>query len=189
MASRVDARGPVRPLAGTGLGLLLAAVLQGVVWAKVAPGTPYQVRTDGFGALPTTTDYRFVAAALFALGGVVIGTTAAVATWSVRRTRGIPMLVTVVSGSLVGAWLAWGIGAWLAPGTDPAAVIGADPTVIVVGHPTTGTWLVTLAQPTAAAAVYTVLAAWNGVPDLGVRAGLSVDGTPRTDPSPGIPAP
>lgn len=189
-------------------GLLIAAVAQGVLWARFAPGTPYQVRSDGFGALPTTTNYRFAAAALFALSGVVIGVTAAVGTWSARRVRGVPMLVVLVLGSAAGAVLAWGVGAWLAPGTDPAQLVGVDPAVIVTGHPTTGTWLVTLAQPTAAAAVFTLLAAWNGQPDMGagrlsprkaaVPPGgsavphwkgsdtLSGDGKPRTDPSPGI---
>lgn len=184
----------MRAVAAMSAALLAAAVLQGVFWARVAPGTPYQVRADGFGALPTTTNYRFVAAAVFALSGLVIGTTAAVAAWSARHTRGLWMLVTLVAGSLAGAWLAWGIGAWLAPGTDPAGLIGADPTVIVVGHPTTGTWLVTLAQPTAAAAVYTVLAAWNGVPDLGVRRPgessdvgmVGVGGEPWGRPGPGV---
>lgn len=168
-------------------GLLVAALLQGVLWARLAPGTPYQVSATGFGALPTTTNNRFVAAGLFALSGIAIGATAAVAAWSARRTRGIPMLVVLVLGSAVGAALAWGIGAWLAPGTDPAALVGADPAVIVTGHPTTGTWLVLLAQPTVAAGLYTVLAAWNGLGDLGSgRAEVTGDGTPRTDPSLGI---
>lgn len=176
-----------RPAVILSSALVAAAVLQAGLWARFAPGTQYQVRTDGFGALPSTTGYRFVAAGLFALSGLVIGVTAAVGAWSARRSRGIPLLVVLVVGCAAGAVLAWGLGAWWAPGTDPAGLVGVDPAIIVTGHPTTGTWLVVLVQPTAAAAVFTALAAWNGLGDLGTgRPAVTAGGTPRTDPSLGI---
>ena len=52
--------------------LVVIGVLQGVVWACVAPGVPYKVLADGrFGALPTTSTYYFVDVAIFALSGMV----------------------------------------------------------------------------------------------------------------------
>ena len=156
-----------RALAIVGGALLVLGVLQGLVWAAVAPGVPYKVLADGrFGALPTTSTYHFVAAAIFALSGMVIGVVVAAAAWQIRSARGWQMLVTVVGGSLVGATVGWLLGEVLAGGVDPASVGATAADSIVTAPATTGTWLVVLAQPALAAAVYTFMAAWNGHPTL-----------------------
>ena len=143
--------------------LLVLGVLQGLLWAAVAPGVPYKVLADGrFGPLPTTSTYYFVAAAIFALSGMVIGIVAAAAAWQVRSARGWQMLVTVVGGSLVGATVGWLVGELLAGGVDPATIGPTATDSIVTAPATTGTALVVLAQPALAATVYTFLAAWNG---------------------------
>lgn len=145
----------------------LIGVVQGAVWALVAPGIPYQVLADGrFGPLPTTSTYHFVDVAIFALSGMVIGIVLAAGSWQVRVARGWQMLLAVVGGSLAGALIGWGIGVLFAPGVDPASVGVSTADSIVTAAPTTGTFLVVLAQPALAAAVYTFLAAWNGHPDL-----------------------
>jgi hypothetical protein len=145
----------------------LIGVVQGAVWALVAPGIPYQVLADGrFGPLPTTSTYHFVDVAIFALSGMVIGIVLAAGSWQVRVARGWLMLLAVVGGSLAGALIGWGIGVLFAPGVDPASVGVSTADSIVTAAPTTGTFLVVLAQPALAAAVYTFLAAWNGHPDL-----------------------
>jgi len=147
--------------------LLVLGVLQGLLWAAVAPGVPYKVLADGrFGPLPTTSTYYFVAAAIFALSGMVIGIVAAAAAWQVRSARGWQMLVTVVGGSLVGATVGWLVGELLAGGVDPATIGPTATDSIVTAPATTGTALVVLAQPALAATVYTFLAAWNGHPTL-----------------------
>ncbi len=146
---------------------VVIGLVQGVVWAFVAPGIPYKVLADGrFGSLPTTSTYHFVDVALFALSGIAIGILLATGAWQVRSTRGWQMLVTLVGGSLLGALLAWVVGAALAPGVDPASVGAAPADSIVIAPPTLGTILVILAQPALAAAVYTFLVAWNGHPNL-----------------------
>lgn len=146
---------------------IVIGLVQGVVWAFVAPGIPYKVLADGrFGSLPTTSTYHFVDVALFALSGMVIGILLAIGAWQVRSTRGWQMLVTLVGGSLLGALLAWVVGAALAPGVDPASVGPGPADSIVIAPPTLGTILVVLAQPALAAAIYTFLVAWNGHPDL-----------------------
>jgi Protein of unknown function (DUF2567) len=156
-----------RALAIIGGALLVLGVLQGVVWAAVAPGVPYKVLADGrFGPLPTTSTYHFVAAAIFALSGMVIGIVAAAAAWQVRSARGWQMLVTLVGGSLAGAAVGWLVGELLAGGVDPATIGPTAADSIVTAPATTGTALVVLAQPALAAAVYTFLAAWNGHPTL-----------------------
>ena len=172
------------------LGVCLAVgVVQGLVWAFVAPGVPYKVLADGrFGALPTTSTYHFLDVAIFTLSGICIGVLLAVGAWQLRAARGWQMVVTLVGGSLLGALIAWAVGAWLAPGVDPASVGVSAADSIVVAPPATGTILVVLAQPALAAAIYTFLVAWNGRPDLG-RGALTPQvgaGTPRTDPSPAV---
>ena len=145
----------------------LIGVVQGAVWALVAPGIPYQVLADGrFGPLPTTSTYHFVGAAMFALSGMVIGIVVAAAAWQFRAARGWQMLVTVVGGSLVGATVGWLLGEVLAGGVDPATVGATAADSIVTAPATTGTALVVVAQPALAAAVYTFMAAWNGHPTL-----------------------
>jgi hypothetical protein len=59
------------------------------------------------------------------------------------------------------------VGLLLATGVDPATVGASAADSIVIAAPTTGTFLVVMAQPAMAAAVYTFLVAWNGRPDLG----------------------
>lgn len=163
---RLSARGRRALVIVVGV-LLVLGVLQGVAWAAVAPGVPYKVLADGrFGALPTTSTYYFVAAAIFALSGMVIGIVVAAAAWQARSARGWQMAVTVVGGSVVGATVGWLVGEALAGGVDPASVGVTAADSIVTAPATTGTWLVVLAQPTLAAAVYTFLAAWNGHPTL-----------------------
>ena len=147
---------------------LVLGVVQVVIWAFTAPGVPYQVLADGrSGALPTTSTYHFVDAALFAFSGMALGILLAVAAWQARSVRGWQLLLALAGGSLLGALIAWFLGEWIAPGTDPASVGVSAADSIVTAPPTTGTILVVLAQPALAAAVYTFLVAWNGHPDLG----------------------
>jgi hypothetical protein len=147
---------------------VVIGVIQGAIWAWASPGVPYKVLADGrFGSLPTTSTYYFVDVAVFALSGMAIGILLAVGAWQFRSTRGWPMLLALVGGSLLGALIAWGVGVVLASGVDPASVGASAADSVVIAAPTTGTILVVLAQPALAAAVYTFLVAWNGHPDLG----------------------
>lgn len=165
-------------LAGAGAG-----VLQALIWAFLAPGMPYKVLADGrYAGLPTTSSYHFVSLALFCWLGIVAGTLIAVGAWRFRAARGWPMLLVVAAGSAASALIAYGLGVLIAPGTDPASVGVTAADSIVVAPPTTGTMLVVLAQPAVAALVFTVLAAWNGQPDLEVPT-LPAAETPQTDPS------
>ncbi len=177
--------------------LAIVGVVQGVLWAWVAPGEQVRVNADGsYGALPTADFHPFVDLALFVLSGIVIGLIAGAAVWQARSIRGVGALLVVVAGSAIGAALAYWIGLAMVTGVDPATVGATGKAQIVVQAPRLSTPLVILAQPALAAAVYTFLAAWNGRPDLG-RTGIDVPpapggtaftdpeaGTLRTDPSP-----
>jgi len=159
-----------------------AGVVQGLLWAFLAPGVPYKVLADGrYGALPTTSSYHYVSLALFCWLGILVGVLTAVGAWRFTAARGWRMQLTLIGGSLAGALIAWGLGLLIAPGTDPASVGASSADSIVTAPPATGTILAVLAQPAVAAVVYTFLVAWNGRPDLGIPT-IPVAGTPRTDP-------
>jgi len=159
----------------------VAGILQGLIWAFLAPGVPYKVLDDGrYAPLPTTSSYHFVSLALFCWLGIVAGVLIALGAWRARAARGWPMLLVVAGGSAAGALIAWGLGLLVAPGTDPASVGASGVQTIVTAPPTTGTILAVLAEPAVAAVVATFLVAWNGQPDLGLS--RPVVGTPRTDP-------
>ena len=148
--------------------LAIVGVVQGVLWAWVAPGEQVKVYADGsYGALPTADFHPFVDLALFVLSGIVIGLIAGAAVWQARSIRGVGALLVVVVGSAIGAALAYWIGLAMVTGVDPATVGATGKEQIVVQAPRLSTPLVILAQPALAAAVYTFLAAWNGRPDLG----------------------
>jgi hypothetical protein len=158
-----------------------AGVLQGLIWAFLAPGVPYKVLADGrYGALPTTSGYHYVSLALFCWLGIIAGALIAVGAWRARAARGWRMLLTLAGGSFAGALIAWGLGLLVAPGTDPASVGASSADSIVTAAPSTGTILAVLAQPAVAAVLYTFLVAWNGHPDLGFSRPAA--GTPRMDP-------
>ena len=144
-----------------------AGVLQGLIWAFLAPGMPYKVLADGRSApLPTTSSYHFVGLALFCWLGIIAGVLIALGAWRIRSARGARVLLVVVGGSAAGALIAWGVGLLVAPGIDPTSVGASSADSIVTAPPTTGTILAVLAQPAIAALVYTFLVAWNGHPDL-----------------------
>jgi hypothetical protein len=144
-----------------------AGVVQGLLWAFLAPGVPYKVLADGrYGALPTTSSYYFVSLALFCWLGIIAGVLIAVGAWRARTARGWRMQLGLIGGSMAGALIAWGLGILVAPGTDPASVGASGSESIVTAAPSTGTILAVLAQPAVAALAYPFLGAWNGRPDL-----------------------
>lgn len=176
-----------RPLLIVLVACAVAGIIQGLLWAFLAPGMPYKVLADGrYAGLPTTSSYHFVGLALFCWLGIVAGALVAVGAWRFRAARGWPMLLVVAGGSAASAVIAWGLGLLVAPGTDPASVGATAADSIVVAPPTTGTALGILAQPAVAALISTFLVAWNGQPDLEVPTRPAVE-MPQTDPSPGIP--
>jgi hypothetical protein len=148
--------------------LIVLGVLQGVVWSQIAPGQQAKVYADGaYGSLPTADYHPFTALSLFVLAGIAVGLVAAVATWRVRSIRGAVTLGALVLGAAAGAAVAYGVGLALVSGVDPSTIGATGHELIVVQAPRLATPLVLVAEPAAAAAVYTFLVAWDGRPDLG----------------------
>lgn len=150
-------------------GCVTAGVAQALLWSAFAPAEQFRVLPDGqYGALPTQWTYPFTSIAVLALLGVVAGAVIGAAAWRLRSLRGSGMLLVVAASCAAGSLVAW-IGARLlrAAGVDPATVGATGVDLVVTAPAMTGSLLVTVAQPAVAVAVYTVLAAWNGRPDLG----------------------
>ena len=163
-----------------GLGALVALVVAlvvvgaalGVAWALLAPSLPVGILPDGSAtALDPEGRARFEAAGLFAVGALVVGVVTGVVAWFVvREYRGVPLLLTVVLGSLVAACVAELVGLGVAhlryAGGLSSAAVGSR----TVAAPELGTWAFVLVQPFGAALSHTLLVAFTHDDDLGLPA-------------------
>ncbi|MFI0262269.1 ABC transporter permease [Streptomyces sp. NPDC017056] len=100
----------------------VCGALLGVLWAWLAPHVPlvgdgrgnvYLKNTEGEEAIGG--DGTFV---LLALG---FGVLCAAVAFLLRRAGGIPLVVALVAGGLLGSVVAWRLGVWLGPTSDLAA--------------------------------------------------------------------
>ncbi len=148
---------------------VVLAVVQGVLWSSIAPGVQYQVFSNQTWApLPTETQHIFVAFAIFALSGMVVGVLLALVGWLFADHRGPAMIGVVGLAAFAGSLLARRVGGWWRSGTDPASVAATLGAQEIVTAPAVLTgWAGYLAAPTAAVIVYTFLVSWNGLPNLG----------------------
>lgn len=154
---------------------LVLGVLQGLLWALLAPGAQYKIYTDGtFQALPTESLNNFTDFAIFALIGLSVGLIGSYICWQFRSARGLPMLMVVGVSALLGSAQAGLVAYFAAAGTLPSSVGAQAAESIVTAPPVLVGWPMILAQPAAAVLIYTFLVAWNGLPDLGRVGELAV---------------
>lgn len=141
------------------------------LWSLLAPSQIKAVsRTGQLVPLTAESYHRFDAMAVFVALGFGVGLVVGVGVWFMRERRGPVIMVAVVLGSLVAAYLAT-----MMSGLFTGWVYDV-PTAMNVGDavevaPTIESLWVILAQPLATALAYGVLAAWNGMDDLGRRLG------------------
>jgi hypothetical protein len=140
------------------------------IWSRIAPAIPGALNTSGQAvALPSPYGYhRFDDIAIFLLMGLGAGLATGVAMWMLRERRGPTVMLAGVLGAAIAAWLAMHTGLSFAAGHY--ALSGA-PTAGSVFNlaPRLETSWVLIAQPLGTALAYGVLAAWNGMNDLGRR--------------------
>ena len=186
-----------RRLIRTAIVLLAAAAVLGVfeawLWSRIAPGVHYQVfANQTWAPLPTETQHVFVAFAMFVLLGLFTGIVLAVVGWTRRSIRGLGMLLLVGVAAALCTLIAGLLGQRWSSGVEPSMVaeIAGVQTIVeapaeIRGAPpdrdaTNAAELAAaqqgftynsayLAAPAAAVITYTVLAAWNGLPNLGRR--------------------
>ncbi|WP_406728039.1 AAA family ATPase [Streptomyces sp. GD-15H] len=118
-------RTELREAAVTAVAVALGGVLLGVLWWWLAPRVPlmgdvvgdnwvvYLKDTEGEQAIGVDGTFT-----LLALG---LGAVSALAVFLVRRRGGVPLVVALGVGGLLGALLAWRLGVWLGPAQDVVA--------------------------------------------------------------------
>ena len=165
--------------------LVVVGALLGAAWALLAPSLPVGILPDG-SATPLDPEgrARFSAAGSFALGGLVGGLLAGALPWFVlRRYRGVPLLLTVVLGSLLAAVVAelvgLGVGQLRYSGRVAAAAVGST----AESAPELGSWAFVLVAPFGAALAHTVLLAFThddhlGPPPADRRVNIHPDAAP-----------
>jgi hypothetical protein len=143
----------------------------GWLWSRLAPGQLKAVGQRGV-LVPLTGEsyHRFDAVAIFVALGLAGGLVVGVGVWFLRERRGPVIMLAAVLGSLAAALLATmlvGMFAGWIYDTPSATKLGD---VVTLAPKLESMWAV-MAQPLATALAYGVLAAWNGMDDLGRRLG------------------
>ncbi|MDG3012044.1 DUF2567 domain-containing protein [Rhodococcus sp. D2-41] len=113
----------VRAPALIGIGSALAGALLGVVWGLLAPPEHVLIGHDGAISLMNESTHRFDAIGMFAFMSLALGVLCGAVAWLWRSARGPLMVVGLVLGCLLGAWLAEEVGVSLATHRFP---VGGD---------------------------------------------------------------
>lgn len=141
------------------------------IWAQLAPSQLKAVAQNGV-LIPLTAEsyHRFDAIAIFVALGMAAGFVVGVAVWFLRERRGPVVMLAAVLGSLAAAFMAAMLLGAFTSGMYPTPSSVKLGDVVTVAPKLESMWAV-LAQPLATALAYGVLAAWNGMDDLGRRLG------------------
>ncbi|MFI7348632.1 AAA family ATPase [Streptomyces sp. NPDC049936] len=115
----------VRQAAVAVLAIALSGALLGVLWWKLAPTVPlvgdvvderwvvFLKESEGEQAIGVDGTFTLLALAFGALSAVVA--------FLLRRRGGVPLVVALGVGGLLGSLLAWRVGVWLGPAQDVIA--------------------------------------------------------------------
>ncbi len=107
------------------LAIALSGALLGVLWWKLAPTVPlvgdviderwvvFLKESEGEQAIGVDGTFTLLALAFGALSGLVA--------FLLRRRGGVPLVVALGVGGLLGSLLAWRVGVWLGPAQDVIA--------------------------------------------------------------------
>jgi hypothetical protein len=149
----------------------LLGLAVGWLWSRLAPPVRNVIRQDGV-AVPLTDEsyHRFDDLVIFMLLCLAAGLVTGVATWYLRERRGPVIMIAAAAGGALGGWLARTVGLAWADGRWPVPA-EVKPLDIVPVAPVIESWWPLLLWPLMAALAYGVLAAMNGMDDLGRRLG------------------
>lgn len=115
----------VREAALITLAVALTGVLLGLLWWWLAPHVPLvgdQVDKSWVVYLKDTEGEQAVGVdGTFTLLSLAFGAVSAVVVFLLRRRGGVPLVVALGLGGLLGAVLAWRLGVWLGPTSDVIA--------------------------------------------------------------------
>ncbi|WP_282793180.1 DUF2567 domain-containing protein [Streptomyces sp. CC224B] len=99
----------------------VSGVLLGLLWLWLAPRVPLIADKQAVYLKDTEGEQAIGVDGTFTLLGLAFGFVTALVVFLVRRRGGIPLVVGLGLGSLLGAVLAWRAGVWLGPETDVVA--------------------------------------------------------------------
>jgi hypothetical protein len=112
-----------RLLVGLVGGLGVAGVALGVLWWLLAPRADYRITTAGPVPIGNPSEELLIADdSIFVLIVAVLGLAAGIATWLIRRRRGLAGLLGVSLGTLAAAAVAWQVGEMLGHGPTRVAL-------------------------------------------------------------------
>ena len=167
----------------------VGGVLLGLLWWQLAPHVPLVgdlvdknwvvYLKDSEGEQAIGVDGTFV------LLSLALGAVSALAVFLVRRRGGIPLVVGLATGSLLGSLLAWRLGVWLGPTQDVIAHARQAGKGVTFSAPLklSAKWAAPLAWPLSATLVHLALTAL-----FGPRDPEPLHPYPRPDPYAGPPA-
>ncbi|EGG44108.1 MULTISPECIES: DUF2567 domain-containing protein [Streptomyces] len=115
----------VREAALLALGVAVTGALLGVLWWWLAPQVPLVGDVVGKNWVVYLKDSEGEQAigvdGTFTLLALAFGAVTALAVFLVRRQGGVPLVVALAVGGLLGSLLAWRVGIWLGPSGDVIA--------------------------------------------------------------------
>jgi hypothetical protein len=140
----------------------------GWLWSRLAPPQRMIVLGDRQVTLPLESYHRYDDLAVFVVLGLAAGIVTGVGVWFLRERRGPVIMIAAVLGAAVAAWLAQQMGVSWAAGRYPVPGALTDGLQFAKAPELESAWGI-LAWPLTTALTYGVLAAWNGMEDLGRR--------------------
>nr|WP_202501986.1 DUF2567 domain-containing protein [Streptomyces sp. SID5785] len=111
----------LREAAVVTVGVALCGLVLGALWLWLAPRVPLVSDSTAVYLKDTEGEQAVGADGTFALLGLALGVLTALAVFLWRRRGGVPLVVGLALGALLGGVLAWRFGIWLGPTQDVAA--------------------------------------------------------------------
>lgn len=111
----------VREAAVITVAMALGGVLLGVLWWWLAPHVPLISDAEAVYLKDTEGEQAVGVDGTFTLLALGCGLVSALVVFLVRRRGGIPLVIALTLGGVLGSLLAWRLGIWLGPTQDVAA--------------------------------------------------------------------